>query len=240
LRVDVAGSLSLRLGNGTLLGTAAIPSTGWAYIEISATINSTTGRVIVRVNGVVAIDYTGNTKSGGTNTTLDMIGFSGGYSGHGLDDLYVCDTTGTTNNAFLGDVRVQMLLPTGAGSSTQLTPTGSVNNYANVSEVPDNTATYNSGSTVGNRDTYVMTDLSAATGPIYGMQNSIVAWKTDAGIGAMKTAMKVGAGVYYDTTISLGTSASAYLSPIRETNPATSAAWTLADINSAELGAEVA
>ena len=241
LKMPVAGSLSLMRGNdiGTQIATASIATSGWQYLEMSATISDTVGEVIVRVNGQVIINYTGDTRNGGTNTTIDTFSIVGANGTKYYDDLYICDGTGTTNNTFLGDVRVQTLMPNSAGSSTQFTPTGGAN-YANVAEVTDSTATYNASSTVGNRDTYAMADLSASTGPIYGVQNSIVAWKSDAGTGTIKTALKAGASVYYDSTIPLGTSSSLYLSPVREVNPATSTAWTVSDVNGAELGAEVA
>lgn len=209
------------------------------YVEFSATIADSGGVAKVCINGAETISYTGDTKNGGTGTTIDKLLLNCPVANMRLDDVYVCDGTGATNNTFFGDVRVQTLIPNGAGSSTQFTPTGGAN-YANVAEIPDSLATYNASTATGNRDTYAMADLSAATGPIYGTQNSMVAWKTDAGTGTIKAALKAGASVYYDSTISLGTSASTYVSPVRETNPATSVAWTASDVNGAELGVEVA
>ncbi len=243
LSIKSAGVLSLYLGGnggGTLLGTATIPSTGWMYLEVSATINSTGGAVVVRLNGVTVISYTGNTKNGGTSTSIDTISFSGSINNYYFDDLYMCDATGTTNNTFLGDVRVQTLMPNGAGSSTQLTPTGSASNYVNVSEIPDNTATYNSSSTVGQRDTYAMADLVATTNTIYGIQNNIVAWKSDAGTAGIKPSVLTNSTLYYSPTIMLSASPYSYASPVLESNPVTGVAWTAADVNGAEFGAEVA
>lgn len=242
LSIYTLGQLSLRRGDqsGTVLGTATIPSTGWFYIELSATIDSTVGTAVLRINGSTVVNYSGNTKNGGTNTTIDTISVSGSIQGHYFDDMYMCDGTGTTNNTFLGDVRVQTLKPNGAGSSTQFTPTGSASNYANVQEIPDSTSTYNSSSTVGQRDTYAMADLATNTGTIFGVQNTINAWKSDAGTGSIKTALVTNSTVYYEPTVNLGSSAYTYISPIRTTNPSTGAAWVPADINSSELGAEIA
>lgn len=236
-----AGQLVVRLNDygGTILGTCAISATDWQYIEIYAYIADSGGVVQVRINGQQLINFSGDTRNGGTASSISSIALRTSYANYCFDDLYICDDTGTANNTFLGDVRVQTLVPVSAGSSTQFSPTGGAN-YANVSENPDNTATYNTSSTTGNRDMYTMADLSASTAQIYGVQNSITAWKSDAGTGGLKTALKAGASVYYDTTQSPGTSASLYLSPVRETNPATSAAWTVSDVNNAELGMEVA
>lgn len=244
IRVGPTGAVSLYRDNTSLLSSAAglINANTWNYIEFWSTVADAGGRCTVKVNGSIVHDFTGDTRNGGTSTNIDMIALWGMYGDNTptrFDDLYVCDSTGTTNNTFLGDVRVQTLAPAGAGSSTQLTPTGGAN-YTNVAETPDNTATYNSSSTVGNRDTYAMDDLVAGTTAVYGVQDNVSAWKADAGIGNIKAALKVGATVYYDSTIGLGTSVGSWYGAMRETNPATSTAWTPTDVNGIEFGAEVA
>lgn len=222
---------------GTLLGSFSLNFNVWYYIEVNATINSSTGTIQVKVNGVSVFTYNGNTQNGGTNLSID--GFwllqSGGCY---FDDLYICNNSGTVNNTFLGDVRVQTLVPNAAGTSTQWAATGGAN-YANVADIPDNTATYNMSSTVGQRDTYAMADLASGTTNVLGVQENLHAWKGDAGIGNLKPAYLIGGTVYYDSVISPGTS-SAWYGSLRETNPATSTTWTPGDVNGMEFGAEVA
>lgn len=221
--------------------TGSFLPNAWYYFEMWVQLATSGGRCQVRLNGNQIIDYTGNTMNGGTNTTVDsfQIGTSNSSIGDYYDDIYVCDATGTTNNTFLGDIRVQTLLPTAAGSSTQLTPTGSANNYANVNDVPDATSTYNSSTTIGNRDTYAMGDLLASTGTIFGIQDNIHAFKTDAGSANMKPAILSGATLAYDPKLVLSAS-NQWTSAIRETDPNTSAAWTVAGLNAVEFGGEVA
>jgi hypothetical protein len=233
-------------GTQIAISSAGVFDDNWHYIEVYATIHDTTGRVTVRVDGNVVIDFTGDTRNGGTSMNIDAIRFRTGiYSSWTpnspitIDDLYVCDGTGAVNNSFLGDVRVQSLMPSGAGSSTQLTPTGSANNYANVNEVPYNSATYNASSTVGQRDTYALSDLVGNTTAIFGVQSVAHMQKNDAGTANAKVVLKSGASVYYDATQSLGASTAAYVQ-LRETDPATSAAWTVGNANALEAGMEVA
>ena len=237
-----ANTIGLYRG-ATQLATAVFTQNAWAYLEISATIADAGGVAVVRLDGQIVINFTGDTKNAGTNTTLDTLILSNYVSSNvhvtAYDDVYICNSTGTTNNTFLGDVRVQTLVPTGAGSSTQLTPTGGAN-YANVAESPDSTATYNSSTNVGDRDTYAMGDLASGTTAVLGVQDNLAAWKADAGTGNVKAALKVGSTVYYDTTIGLGTGAGTWYGAVRETNPATSTAWTPGDVNGIEFGAEVA
>jgi len=233
------GAFELRRGTsaGTIIATSAIvlQVNTWGYVEMSAIVSDTVGAVTVRLNGTAVITLTGaDTKNAGTSTNLDAISL---VQFMNYDDLYVCDGTGSVNNGFLGDVRVQTLMPTGAGASTQLTPSvGS--NWDNVNDAPYVSTTYNSSSTAGQRDTYTMGDLIAGTGTVFAMQDTILSLKSDAGAASIKAAVKSGGTVYYDSTISLGTSLGAYPA-VRETDPATAAAWTVANVNALEFGAEI-
>lgn len=256
-RITLTNAIALYRGDANV-GTIGSPGTqiaissagafddNWHYIEVYAVIHDTTGRVTVKIDGNTVIDFTGDTRNGGTSTNIDAIRFRTAiYSSWTpnspitIDDLYVCDSTGSTNNTFLGDMRVQTLMPSGAGSSTQLTPTGSANNYANANESPYNGATYNASSTVGHRDTYALSDLAANTTTVLGVQSVAHMQKNDAGTANAKVALKSGAGVYYDAIQSLGSSTAAYVQ-LRETDPATSAAWTPSSANGLEAGMEVA
>ena len=246
ITVDITNTqVELRSGNaGSLIASAAFNfvTATWNYIEVMATVATSGGRCQVRLNGVLMIDFTGNTMNGGTNTTTDAISLvsNGGFANHGyFDDLYVLDTSGTSNNSFLGDVRVQTLVPNGVGSSTQFSPTGSANNWSNVNDLPDSASTYNSSAIVGNRDTYAMGDVLASTGTIFGVQDNIHAFKTDSGSANMKPALLSGPTLAYDTALVL-TPSNIWTGSIRETDPNTGTAWTPAAINAVEYGGEVA
>lgn len=238
-----SSGLFLKNGASTTLAsylTSILYYNSWYYLEIMVTLASSGGQCQIRVNGTTVINFSGNTLQGGTATTIDRIGFGSSSNAVSLiDDLYLCDATGGTNNTFLGDVRVQTILPTAAGSSTQLTPTGNANNWQNVDDVPDSTANYNSSSTVGQRDTYLMGQLLASTGTVFGTQDNIHAFKQNSGAGNLKAALKSGATVFYDTTQVLDPT-NTWFGAIRQTDPNTSAAWTVGGVNSIEFGAEVA
>ena len=238
--------------NGTMLASTAngVIDAGWHYIELGATIDSSTGTATVCMDGATVLTFTGNTRNGGTLVNIDTImqasaGFldvhdlvNVGIGSIIMDDLYIANSAGSVNNTLLGDVRVQTLAPTGAGSSTGLTPTGSSSNYANVNEVPDSTATYNASSVSGTRDTYAMADLVSTSASVFGVQQTSVMFKSDAGAATMKAAQKSGATVSYGATRTLSTSPMLYRDMF-EINPATSAAYTTSEVNALEAGAEV-
>lgn len=243
--LNSGGSFSIYRGNGTVLATSAAglyPSGTWQYIELCAAINGTTGYCELRLNGGTIASFTGNTRNGGTSLNIDrfdLLRTSGGSETDYWDDLYVCDNTGTANNTFLGDVQVQTLLPNGAGASTQFTPTGSANNWQTVADVPYSTTNYSSTSTVGNRDLYTLSDLSAGTGSVMGIQTNMIVNKTGAGTANLKAALQSGGTVYYDPTVALSTTTT-WTGAVRQVDPATSAAWTVGGVNNLQAGAEAA
>jgi hypothetical protein len=244
------GSLALYRGNGTTLIASSSPGQvlvgTWKYIEISATISDTIGICTVRADGLVVISFTGDTRNGGTATTFDTVTIQAAALGVGSgsnylwDDVYLCDDTGSAPyNNFLGDVRVYSLSPTGAGASTQWTPdTGS--NFSRVNEIPYSSVNYVQSNTSGQRDTYAVTDLPAGgVTTIYGVQNNIIAKRTDAGAVAVKPTLKSSATIAYGTSTLLPTS-DTVVTDVRTTDPATSATWTVNGVNNLEVGMEVA
>jgi len=84
-----------------------------------------------------------------------------------------------------------------------------------------------------------MQDLTAATGTIYGAQLNLAALKSDAGARSIKSLIKSGSSEVLGSAIALNTS-QLYTLQMQVTDPATSAAWTEAGINSVTCGAETA
>lgn len=225
-------------------GTTVLNVGAWYFIEWQVTVADSGGLGVVKINGATDINFSGDTKNAGTSTNIDAVSLFSTASSQPairLDDLYVLngldDGVGPANNTFLGQRRVQTLNPNAAGNDTGLTPTGSANNYANVSD--QNAATYNASSVSGTRDTYALPDVVAGTGAIDGIQTVIQAVNSDAGAGSIKPVVRSGGTNYYDPTITL--SASAMFSvAVREVDPATSAQWTASGVNALQIGAEVA
>ncbi len=214
----------------------------WHYIEFSALLSDTVGTMEVKVNGVSAVTFSGDTKNAGTATTLDTIAwlYPGTTSAAPFyDDIYILNGLGSApNNDFLGEIKVQTLVPDGAGSSTQLTPVGSGTNWQNVDELPIVGTDYNYSGTAGHKDLYTLTALAAGTASVFGVQANVVARKTDTGARSAKTAIKSGASSVSGAANAMGVANDTY-STIYETNPATSVAWTVADVAALEAGVEV-
>lgn len=243
LIVTTAGALAAYRGTTTLLATSAasILAGAWQYIEVEVVIHDTTGSFKVRVNESEVINVTNVDTKYTTIAGARAININGGGSAVNFyfDDLYILDGLGTANNAFLGDVRVDAILPSGAGAHTDFTPVGGANNWDNVNDAAaDADSTYNVSATVGATDTFAFSDLPASTGAIYGLQANLMARKDDAGTGAMKPIVRLSATDYEGSEISMSDS---YVNrtAIFEQNPDTTAVWAASEINGAEFGYRV-
>lgn len=245
IRNTSTGLVEIRRGTaaGTILATSTTPMPyEWCYIEISVTISDTVGEVHVRLNGATSdlVSYTGDTKNAGTNTTIDRISFTTIINGSQVSDVYILDDTGSANNAFLGDVGVRAMTPNGNGNSSQLLGSdgNSTDNYLLVDEAPFSAADYAGSATVGQKDTYAMNNLPSGATTVYGVQIAANMVKSDAGAASARTVIRSGGTDYTGTSQTLSTSSATYVS-LYEQDPATSAAWTVGNANSAEAGMEV-
>lgn len=235
VRLVVTGSffnLAILNSAGTVIatGTTNILASTWYYVEVHALINGASGSCSMRINGISEI---ANTTGNFGSTAVTQVTLTGGNNTD-IDDVYVLDTTGSApRNTFLGDVRVQTIMPSGAGSHTQWTPsTGS--NFAAVDETtPNDDTDYVSDSTAGHYDTYAYADIdSGAT--VYAVQTNVWARKDDASVRQIAPVIRQSSTDYDGTTVTLGSSYGLF-SQLYDKDP-TAADWTAANVNADEFG----
>jgi len=223
--------------SSTLLATAATPLvTNTTYlIEIYYTIADSGGKFSVKINGISAIDFTGDTKPG-TDTTFDNVyfGSQGSNYGYAYYDNIILDSAN-----WIGKTYIQGLAPTGAGTTTQLTPSAG-SNYACVDEIPASDTDYVYSNTVDQLDTYAAGNLTGTIGTIKAVQvQSRVVKEGTATPQNVKLAVRSGATDYVSADKVVPTTA-ATVASIWETDPATSAAWSEANVNAVEIGVKTA
>jgi hypothetical protein len=228
---------------GTVLGTSAVAlAAGEQYLEFKFVISDAGGSYEVRLNGVNILSASGVDTKNTANATANGFTINGGGAGGGaliIDDLYVCDGTGAANNSFLGDVRIDAVLPAGAGANTGMTPSAGAN-YQCVDENPATDDTdYVQSDVVGTKDTYDFTNITHTPTAIFGVQVNMVARKDDAGVRSIASVVRSGGADTDGTTQALTTSYLNYRQMI-ELDPNTAAAWTKTNLNAAEFGAKVA
>lgn len=247
LNFDSTGRLLLRRGatSGTIIATSTLnfpAALAWHSFQVKVIVHDTTGVCVVKVDGVEWINFTGDTRNGGTSTRPDRIHLGAGNPGNQfVDDFLVNDTAGSVNNSWTGEVSIVGLRANGDGGSSQLVGSdgNSVQNYLQVDEYPLTTTDYNGSPTVGQLDTYAMTNVGK-TGTVLAVREFAYAAKSDAGASSFKHVMRnAGGTMVKGAAIPLSTSYLCYPGPVWETDPA-GAAWTVANVDALELGFEVA
>ena len=217
-----------------LLGTSdpVYPPNLWRYIELKvSSFDGTTGSAVVRVDGATIIDVTGvDTDPAGTGT-FDTFSL-GGTADSTWDDLYICDMSGPCNNDFLGDVHVGALVPTGAGTYTEFTPSAG-SNWENVAHY-DGDTDYNASSMVGYKDSFVTAGLPGV-GQVLGVQTTVIARKDDAGY-RLLGALQISGGFETDESSRGLSNSFDYIRDTHDVNPATGIPYTVEEVNAMEIG----
>jgi hypothetical protein len=214
----------------------------WYYIELRAKIHSTLGEVEGRINGGRDMLVTNIDTQQTANENVDYVSFFSDpvsmYAIKDIDicDMYICNTSGSVNTGFLGDVRVDHLYSTANGTTNDFVGSDgdSTDNFALVTE---SGASYVETSGVGNIDLYGMSDISGAPESIYGVQVTNLAEKTDAGPRGISNVIRTNSTNYSGNTYYPSYGSREYTErSIWEENPNTATAWTSGDIAALEAG----
>jgi hypothetical protein len=251
LLLNSDGTLSVVRSTGTALtsGTSvsALSVSTYYYIEWKVTIadSISAGSCKVKVNGVDWITVaTGQDTKNTSNASANQIYLGPWNAGSGptvvyFDDFYLCDQSGSVNNDFLGDVRIDTLYPTSDGNYSQFTPSTGSSHFALVDETTPNTSDYNDGAAVNDRDSYGMGNLAPLVSQtVYGVQVNAAILKDDAGSKSAATFVRSSGTNGDGAGVALGTS-QVYVSQVFETDPNGSIAWTETTVNAMEAGVKV-
>lgn len=236
----------LRSGVGTtgaVLGTSAVQSIAanvFHHLDLAVQMAASAGAFSLKVNSesTPSMTGTGATQvSGNARMTHFVLPASTGVGGNvamRYDDVYVADTQGGMID--LGDQRVYYAKPvTDAQSDFVASPTGT--HFDKVNATALSGTSYVSSQTVGAKDTFGMTQVPA-TATITGVQVVVTGYKTDAGARAVAPVVTQGGTDTVGADIALA-SAPQVGKALLQNNPATSAVWTAAQLNSDSFGVEV-
>jgi hypothetical protein len=247
LKLNSDGTLSV-LRNGTALtdGTSVVSLVAgtYYYLEFKVTVANSIAAdsCKVRVNGADVITVAaGQDLQSTANASVSQLrlGAESGVNTAAMlfDDLYICDQSGATNNDFLGDVRIDVVFPNGAGTHQSWTPSTGTDHAALIDETAPNTTDYLTGGAAGSKETSTLQDLSV-NGAILAVQVNAALAKTDAGACTTKNLIRSGTTEANGAVFAPSTSY-LYSSSIHESDPATGAAWLTSAINALEAGVEV-
>jgi len=249
-------SLDIRRGGSAVL--LNIPgffptSPEWMFVEMTVTINDTTGAITVWKNNVQVGAVSGvDTKNGGTNISFDRVtweDYNVSGTDYDLDDVYVVTGGGASPTSRLGDCRVVTLLPGGNGNYSQLTgsDSDSTDNYLLVDEsAPTLGVTGGSepggfdyvGSSSAQKDTYAFGDTGVSAGTVHALRVAKYAGKSDTGDISCRDAIRISGSDYTGSTRGMSNSYG-LLEDQYLVSPDTASAWGLSEIDGAEFGFEV-
>jgi hypothetical protein len=229
------------------LGTAtgAITPGAWHYIEFSFQIaDAPNGWFKVRVNEVEELNVSGvDTNCAFSTAAITSFGFMRdaltdpnvtrvGDDYHAIDDIYIKDDT-----AFLGAQRIRSLPPTIDHQREWSNNDGSYNNWNKVDENGADDTDYVQTDGPDYTDVYGMTDTDTDyPDTVNGVKVEAEAINATGGTPELTFQLISGAstveeGIVVDDTVNYS-----IVSWIQATDPATSAAWTVAAVDALKLG----
>lgn len=245
LTIDTNNRLAVHRSTGassSLLATSPLPFpviSQWRSINVYFKIDDSTGRAVVKVDGTTHIDFIGDTKNAGTGTNIDGVRISvPNNPNNALADLVILDNTGSINNTYPNDIACIRRLPNANGTYSQFTGSdgNSTDNYQLVDEAPSDNSDYTYATSVGQKDSYNVEDLPAATISVMGVRAIAKCAKSGAGSAGMSVFVRENGSDTFGPSIPLSTSFSWQGDIVREVAPSTSAAWTVSDVNAMEIG----
>lgn len=225
-------------GSGTLTQTIAPWRNFNSYCEFC--VDPVASTIEVHVDGVSVFTTGTNVLIPGYIDSLVLCATShaGPVTGAVVDDLYVNDATGSYNNTFWGDTRIISIAPNSDGDIQTMIPSRAGAHYNLVNEVPpDEDATYVAATAVGQEDTYNVPNLGTTNnvGTLHALQVMAYCRTEFGGLVKIKGVVRK-AGVDYLGPENSVPAVWTGLPSLFETNPATGAPWTVADIGVTQFG----
>lgn len=250
LYFNLTGQISIANASNTIVARSApgcFQSSDWFRLELRFVPGSTSGNgsMIVRINGKEAVSATGINTRNGSDTLAAFIvyGPSAASESARLDDVVIWDDQGPKNNDWLGDLRIDTLVPTSNSSDQDWTPnTGSA--WDAVNDAPsaaDDDTTYIASSIVGQKSNFAIGPLSGNSAAVRAVQVRARAKKTDVGATTLKTYVSSGSANAEDVaSITPTTSYMSLRGEVLEADPDVSDAWDDASVNAMKVGVKLA
>jgi len=247
LRHGGNGSIAVTRGDGTQLAVSAdnvFSPSDYAFVEFKATINNSTGSYEVRVNDVTILSGSGVDTQNSANAYANAVGICATIENSGgamtaIDDFYVCDSSGSVNNDFLGDVVIESVFPNADGTNSSFTLSTGTSHYAVIDEAAQNGDTdYAYSATLNARETVNLGNISVVGGVVKGVVVHACARKDGSDTRGVKPVVKSGATYSLGAELNLSSGYN-LASHVYELDPNTSTAWTETTVNAIEAGVDV-
>lgn len=234
-----SGTITMQTGEGTTtLGTSfgTLTAGVWYTIEVHIVIGNS-GQYELKVNGFNTnwIPLASGDTQPGSETTVDNVAYyiNAGPAG----EVCYYDDIEADDAAYPGEGIATIHVPTGAGNTTQLTPSTGAN-WQCVDEVPPDDTDYVSTDTANKKDTYVHSALPAAASNIKSVLTVARVARAGSGITHAYLVTRSG-GTDYESSAQEIQISPGPVSDLRTVDPATGVAWTRTGFNATEVGVRV-
>lgn len=236
-------NISLTKNNGAVLlaGPVTVSMNTWYYYEMKVTISPTSGYAELRINTDTVLTYSGNTQVT-ANAYANTIGFNlqsgfGGPPSMYLDDVYIADGSGTINNDFMGQARIESVYPNTDGTKQDWAFSSGTSTAALVSDtVADGDTSYIADGTAGH--TATVTIAPTIVGRIAAISLTQYARKDDTALRETASVVVVGPTTYTYATHTLSSTYD-YYSVVIESDPATSSGFLMSNLITYEFGVKM-
>jgi hypothetical protein len=228
----LGGQLQAKRDDATILatGTVTINVNTWYLVEVHYKPADSGGIFQVKVDGVLDIDFSGDTTPGGATVDRIAVGTDSFSFGLGYYDNIIVDDA-----AWIGDTRIQAIKPSAAGSSAQWDPSAGAN-WDCVKEVPPSDTDFNSTGAAEEIDLFTFGDLTGSIESVKCVQvQSRAKFEGNPTAQKLQLGVRQGGANYFGASKDLTTAFKQH-SQIWEQDPATAAPWTPGGVNSAEFG----
>ena len=203
-----------------------------AYHHISIHLKTdSTLTIETKIDGISDIHYADSPIGGQLSFITFLMVASGGGQGFYFDDIAI------GSGGWLGDIRIEAIIPDSDTATAQWTPSTGSDNYAMVDEIPPNDSDFVYTETNSDRDVYTLSDWIGLHKIPVAIVQWLRAWKGSADSQDIKMITVSGATTVLSTPI-LVTSSPKMYKQILERDPDGDIPWTESSINDLKIGQE--
>lgn len=241
-RLVLKNSASVVLATGTTpvpwgnaLGNPTTVPDRLFYIEVFLHTHPVDGFVTIKLNSRLDLVYQGNTGS----VSIDTFQWGNVENSCYYNDFVIADTTGTANNSWLGDLRVDSCVPNVNGTYQELTRSNTgVNAWTLVDDVGNTDTDYVYSQVNGARSTFGVDNLSHSPLAVQAVVVRSMARKVDPATTQIRNMVRSSLTDATGDYVELGTAQEGNAT-VFEIDPATGVAWTVSGVNALEAGVQI-
>lgn len=213
------------------------------FIELKVLwLRGNAGHTELRVDSVSYGTFDGHTiDSTQPSTSIGVSCINIPFNSQVLDDLYLCDDIGTTNNDFIGDCKVVGLKVNSTTNNQSWSLQSASNITLAVSGYAKNDLSYIYSNTVGASALCGLTQLASAITQVLGVQLNIATKKTDGSTRIITPIVSSGSSTFFDSNNYnlYGPSGYKYIMYCYSKNPITSNSWSPSQVNNMKIGVQL-